>query len=352
MIQNLVYKFFSTDMGIDLGTANTLVYVRGKGVVLNEPSVVAVKQGTNKVINDGNAVGTEAKKMLGLTPPNIEAIRPLKDGVIADFDTSRALLSYFIRKVHNNRLRGLYRPQVVIAIPSGINEVEKRAVVNSAERAGARKVYLIEEPKAAGIGAGLPVEEARGSMVVDIGGGTTEVAVLSLAGIVSAESVGIGGDEMDEAIIDFMRDTHNLQIGGRTAEQIKMKIGSAWPLEKEITLDVRGYDLTESLPRKVSIHSESVREALRGPVDSIIDTIKRVLEATPPELAGDLVDSGMTLAGGGALLRGLNKAIAESTKLPVRTADDPLTCVARGTGITLENPLLMSVLEEGIGEVG
>jgi rod shape-determining protein MreB len=189
-------------------------------------------------------------------------------------------------------------------------------------------------------------------MVVDIGGGTTEVAVLSLAGIVSAESVGIGGDEMDEAIIDFMRDTHNLQIGGRTAEQIKMKIGSAWPLEKEITLDVRGYDLTESLPRKVSIHSESVREALRGPVDSIIDTIKRVLEATPPELAGDLVDSGMTLAGGGALLRGLNKAIAESTKLPVRTADDPLTCVARGTGITLENPLLMSVLEEGIGEVG
>jgi len=345
MIQNFIFGLISTDMGIDLGTANTLVYVRGKGIVLNEPSVVAVKKGTNQVINNGNAVGLEARKMLWRTPPTIEAIRPLKDGVIADFETSKALLEYFIRKVH--RRRWGYRPRVVIAVPSGINEVEKRAVVNSAERAGARRVYLLEEPKAAGIGAGLPVEEARGSMIVDIGGGTTEVAVLSLTGIVSAESVGIGGDEMDEAIIDYMKRAYNLAIGGRTAEEIKVRIGSAAPTEQEVTMEVRGHDLVARLPRKVTVTSEEVREALREPVNEILATIKRVLENTPPELSGDLVDSGMTLAGGGALLRGIDKVIAEETLLPVRVADDPLTCVVRGTGIVLENPDVMRVLETG-----
>jgi rod shape-determining protein MreB len=348
MIQNFLFGLISTDMGIDLGTVNTLVYVRGKGIVLNEPSVVAVKKGTNEVINNGNAVGLEARKMLWRTPPTIEAIRPLKDGVIADLEISKALLEYFIRKVH--RRRWGYRPRVVIAVPSGINEVAKRAVVNSAERAGARRVYLIEEPKAAGIGAGLPVEEAHGSMIVDIGGGTTEVAVLSLTGIVSSESVGIGGNEMDEAVTDYMKHTYNLLIGGRSAEEIKIRIGSAAPLEHEMSMEVRGYDLVASLPRKVNVSSEEIREALRGPVGEVVGAIKRVLDKTPPELSGDLVDAGMTLAGGGALLRGIDKVIAQETGLPVRIADDPMTCVVRGTGIVLENPEIMKVLETGASD--
>ncbi|MBI2192305.1 MAG: rod shape-determining protein [Planctomycetes bacterium] len=343
MIQNLIYGLFSTDMGIDLGTANTLVYVRGKGIVLNEPSVVAVKKGTTEVLLDGNAVGLEAKKMLGRTPASIETIRPLKDGVIASFDITKALIEYFIRKVHHRKWG--YRPRVVIAVPSGITEVEKRAVVNSAERAGARRVYLIEEPKAAGIGAGLPVEEARASMIVDIGGGTTEVAVLSLAGIVTSESVRVSGDEMDEAIVNHMKRTYNLLIGERTAEDIKVRIGSAFPLEQEMTLEVKGRDLTLNLPRKVTITSEEIRDALREPVGQIVDAIKRVLERTPPQLSSDLVDDGMTLAGGGSLLRGIDRLVAEETGLPVRVADDPLTCVARGTGIILEHPELMEILE-------
>ena len=348
MIHNFIFGLFSTDMGIDLGTANTLVYVRGQGIVLNEPSVVAVKKGTSEVLMNGEAVGLEAKKMLERCPPNIQAIRPLKDGVIENIEIAKALLQYFIRKVHKRRWG--YRPRVIIAVPSIINEVEKRAVINAAERAGARRVFLIEEPKAAGIGGGLPVEQAFGSMIVDIGGGTTEVAVLSLAGIVSADSVGVGGDEMDDAIIDYIKRAYNLQIGVRSAEEVKIRIGSAYPLQQELTMEVRGQDLVANLPRKITVTSEEIREALRPPVDRMIATIKQVLEATPPELSGDLVDSGMTLAGGGALLRGLNKVIEEETGLPVRIADDPLTCVARGTGVVLEDRQLMEMLETGTSE--
>lgn len=350
MIQNFIFGLFSTDMGIDLGTANTLVYVRGKGIVLNEPSVVAVKEGTTQVLMNGNAAGIQAKRMIGVCPKNIEAIRPLKDGVIADFDITKALLEYFIRKIH--RRRWGYRPRVVIAVPSGITEVEKRAVVNSAERAGARRVYLIDEPKAAGIGAGLPVEEPRGSMIVDIGGGTTEVAVLSLAGTVTSESVRVSGDEMDEAIIAHMKRTYNMLIGERTAEQIKIHIGSAYPLEQELTMEVKGRDLGEHCPRKVTITSEEIRDALREPVNEILNAIKRVLETTPPELSADLVDFGMTLCGGGALLRNLDRLIAQETGLPVRVADDPMTCVARGTGVVLEHPELMEILESEITDEG
>ncbi|HTL47437.1 MAG TPA: rod shape-determining protein [Verrucomicrobiae bacterium] len=319
--------FFSSDIGIDLGTANTLVYVKGQGVVLCEPSVVAIDKTTHTVL----AVGEEAKRMLGRTPGNIVAIRPMKDGVIADFDITEAMLRYFIRKVH--RPSNLVSPRVVIAVPSGITEVEKRAVKDSAERAGARNpVYLVEEPIAAAIGVGLPIQEPAGNMIVDIGGGTTEIAVISLSGIVFSKSIRIGGDEFDEAIMSHLKKTYNLMIGERTAEEIKIRIGSAYPLEEETTLDVKGRDILAGLPKTVTITSEEIREALSEPLSSILEAIRIALERTPPELSADLIDRGLILAGGGALLRGLDKLISEETGLPVHIADDPLTAIALGTG--------------------
>ncbi|MCD4825981.1 MAG: rod shape-determining protein [Phycisphaerae bacterium] len=328
---------FSTDMGIDLGTCNTLVCVRGQGIVLNEPSVVAVKRGTNRVLQNGNAVGIVAKEMLGKTPGSISAIRPMKDGVIADFDITEAMLGYFIRKVHNKRGRLWHRPRVVIAIPSGITAVEKRAVLNSAERASARRVYLVEEPMAAAIGAELPVTEPTGSMIVDIGGGTTEVAIISLADISVCESIRVAGDDMDEAIAAHMKRTYNLMIGEQTSERIKIEIGSASPMETEMTQEVRGRDMISGLPRKTNISSEEVREALKEPIGAIIDCVTRTLEKAEPELAADLVDKGIVLAGGGALLRGMDTVLANATGLDVVVAADPLTCVARGTAVYLEN---------------
>ncbi len=318
---------FSNDIGIDLGTATTLVYVKGQGVVLCEPSVVAIDKSNHQIL----AVGEEAKRMLGRTPGNIMAIRPMKDGVIADFDITEAMLRYFIRKIY--RRKRLVNPRVIIAVPSGITEVEKRAVKDSAERAGARSpVYLVEEPIAAAIGVGLPIQEPSGNMIVDIGGGTTEIAVISLAGIVFAKSIRIGGDEFDDAIVGHLKKTYNLAIGERTAEEIKIRIGSAYPLDEETTIDVKGRDILAGLPKTITISSEEVREALAEPISVIVEAIRITLERTPPELSADLIDRGMILAGGGALLRGLDKLIAEETGLPVHIADDPLTAVALGTG--------------------
>ncbi len=325
----------STDMGIDLGTANTLVCIPGQGVVLFEPSVVAVKPGTNKVLLNGNAVGQSAKAMLEKAPNSISVIRPMKNGVIADFDITEAMLKYFILKVHKRKW-GI-RPRVVVAIPSGITAVEKRAVVNSAERAGAREVYLIYEPKAAAIGAGLPVGEPVASMIVDIGGGTTEVAVISLGDICAHESLRIAGDAMDDAIVQFVRRTYSLDIGYRTAENIKVEIGSAHKLEEEISAEVRGRDAIAGLPRAVTITSEEIREALQPATDAILDAIRKTLEQSSPELASDLLTTGMVMVGGGVMLRGLDKLAEEETGLPVRMADDPITAVARGTGILLED---------------
>lgn len=322
-------------MGIDLGTCNTLVCVRGEGIVLNEPSVVAVRKGTNQVLRNGNAVGQVAKEMLGRTPGSIQAIRPLKDGVIADFDITEAMLGYFIRKVHG-RSR-LIKPRVVIAVPSGITAVEKRAVYNSAERAGARRVYLVEEPMAAGIGAGLPIGEATASMIVDIGGGTTEVAIMTLADIAVVQSIRTAGDEMDAAIVAYMRRKHDLMIGLQTAEKIKIDLGSVSPLEQEMNMKVRGRDVVGGLPKECEITSMEVREALGEPIGQIVGCVMRTLESTEPELAADLVENGIHLAGGGALLRGLDRAIAERTGLTVKVVDDPLSCVARGTAVYLEN---------------
>jgi rod shape-determining protein MreB len=326
---------FSVDMGIDLGTANTLVYVRGRGIVLNEPSVVAVRKGTTKVLLDGRAVGNTAKEMLGKTPGNIVAIRPMKDGVIADFEITEAMLKYFIHKVHG-RSWGV-SPRVVIAIPSGITPVEKRAVINSAERAGARRVYLMEEPMAAAIGCGLPFAEPRGSMIVDIGGGTSEVAILSLGGVVTSSSVRIAGDEMDEAVVAHMKAAYDLLIGEQTAEKVKITIGSAYPLKKEMTMEVRGRCAKVGLPRQVVVTSEEIREAIGQPVTGVLEAVKETLDACPPELAGDLIEQGVTLCGGGSLLRGIAKTIAEEVGLPVRIADDPLTAVVRGAGVFLDN---------------
>jgi rod shape-determining protein MreB and related proteins len=326
---------FSVDMGIDLGTANTLVTVRNEGIVLNEPSVVAVKRGTNVIANDGEAVGYAAKDMLGKTPGHIEAIRPMKNGVIADFEITEAMLRYFIRKVHNQR--SFVRPRMVIAIPSGITQVERRAVINAAERAGARKVFLVSEPMAAAIGVGLPITEPTGCMICDIGGGTTEVAVISLGGIVTSQSVRIAGDECDDAIINHLRKHYNLLIGEQSAERIKVAIGSAYPLRKEMSMEVKGRDLSRGLPRKVVVTSEEVRDALAEPARTIVDTVKATLEATPPELSADLVDLGIVLAGGGSLIRGIDRVISEETGLPVRVAKDPLTAVARGTLAFLEH---------------
>ncbi|MFV0338891.1 MAG: rod shape-determining protein [Chthoniobacterales bacterium] len=322
--------FFSNDIGIDLGTANTLVYVKDHGIVLREPSVVAVQQGTNKVL----AVGDEAKRMLGRTPGNIVAIRPLKDGVIADFEITEEMLRHFITKVHNRRR--MVRPRVVIAVPSGITEVEKRAVKDSATHAGAREVYLIEEPMAAAIGAGLPVQDAAGNMVVDIGGGTTEVALISLSGIVFSRSVRVAGDELDQAISHYMKRAYNLMIGERTAEEIKIKIGSAYKLEKETSMEVKGRDLVAGLPKTITVSSQEVREALMEPISTIVDSVRITLERCPPELSADLVDRGLILAGGGALLRGLDTLLAEETGLPVHVSEDPLSAVAEGTGKSLQ----------------
>jgi rod shape-determining protein MreB len=326
---NEVMGMFSNDMGIDLGTASTLVYVKGQGVVLCEPSVVAIEKGTLNVL----AVGEEAKRMLGRTPGSIIAIRPMKDGVIADFEITEAMLRYFIKKVHNRKV--FVRPRIIVAIPSGITEVEKRAVRDSALHAGAREVYLVEEPIAAAIGVGLPIQEPAGNMIVDVGGGTTEIAVISLAGIVFAKSIRIGGDEMDLAVINHMKKTYNLMVGERTAEEIKIKIGSAYPLEEELGMEVRGRDLVSGLPKLITISSEEIREALNEPVSQILEAVRLTLERIPPELSADLIERGVVMAGGGALLRGLDKFIAEDTGLPVHIADDPVTAVALGTGTVL-----------------
>jgi rod shape-determining protein MreB len=324
-------NYFSTDVGIDLGTANTLVYVRDRGIVLREPSVVAIITGTSHV----KAVGDEAKRMLGRTPGNITAIRPMKDGVIADFDITEAMLRHFIQKVHNNRF-GI-KPRVVVAVPSGITEVERRAVKESAIHAGARDVRLVPEPMAAAIGVGLPVAEPAGNMIVDIGGGTTEVAIISLAGIVLSRSVRVAGDELDEAIVQYMKRAYNLDIGPRMSEDIKINVGSAYPLERELTMEVKGRDLVAGLPKTLTVTSEEIREAVQEPISTIVEIIRGTLERCPAELSADLVDRGIVLAGGGALIRGLDKLLAEETGLPVHVADDPLSAVAMGTGVALEH---------------
>jgi rod shape-determining protein MreB len=328
IVDNLA-GMFSSDMGIDLGTASTLVYLKNEGIVLCEPSVVAVEAGTSGVL----AVGEEAKRMLGRTPGNIVAIRPMRDGVIADFDITESMLRYFIKKVHNSRR--LVRPRIVIAVPSGITEVEKRAVKDSALHAGAREVFMIEEPVAASIGVGLPIQEPSGNMIIDIGGGTTEMAVISLAGVVFSKSIRIGGDEMDDAIINYLKRTYNLMIGERTAEEIKIRIGSGYPMDEEMSMDVRGRDLVAGLPKMITINSEEIREALSEPIANIVEAVRITLERTPPELSADLIEKGLILAGGGSLLRGLDRLIAEETGLPVHLADDPLTAVALGTGKVL-----------------
>ncbi len=331
MFFNAVAGLFSNDMAVDLGTANTLVYVKGEGIVLNEPSIVAIHQADNTVL----AVGKEAKAMLGRTPGNIVAIRPLKDGVIADFDVTEKMLGYFIRRVHKRR--ALVRPRIVIGVPSGITQVEKRAVRDSAMQAGAREVYLIEEPMAAAIGAGMPITEPGGNMIVDIGGGTTEVAVISLSGIVYSRSVRIAGDEMDEAIIQYIRKNYNLLIGERRAEEIKIRLGSAYPIDGERrTVEVKGRDLIDGIPKTIVIGDDEIREALRETIMTIVDAVRTALERTPPELAADIVDKGIVVTGGGALLKGLDLLLRQETNLPITIADDPLSCVALGTGKVLD----------------
>jgi rod shape-determining protein MreB len=330
---NWLYTLFSRDMAIDLGTANTLIFIKGAGIVSNEPSVVAVQQdarGTKKVL----AVGKEAKEMLGRTPGNIVAIRPMKDGVIADFEITAAMLRYFIQSAHNRK--ALVRPRIIIGIPSGITEVERRAVREAAESAGAREVYLIEQPMAAAIGAGLPITEPSGNMIVDIGGGTSDVAVISLAGIVFSKSVRIGGDKMDEAIIQHIKRKYNLLIGERTAELVKMGIGNAYPGEEVLTMDIKGRDLVAGVPRTLTVSSDEIRDALSEPVNGIVEAVKVTLERTPPELAGDIADRGIVLAGGGALLRNLDTLLREETGLPVFLAEDPLSSVVLGCGKALE----------------
>jgi rod shape-determining protein MreB len=335
-----ILGIFSNDLAIDLGTANTLVYLKGKGIVVSEPSVVAVQKdlmGQKKVL----AVGTDAKNMLGRTPGSIVAIRPMKDGVIADFDITEEMLRYFIRKIHNRK--ALVRPRIVICVPSGITQVEKRAVKESAESAGAREVYLIEEPMAAAIGAGLPITEASGNMIVDIGGGTTEVAVISLAGIVYAKSVRVGGDKMDEAIAQHLKRKYNLLIGERTSEEIKIRIGSAYHDNesssengKSMTMEVKGRDLVSGIPKTLEIGSLEIREALSEPINAIVEAVRIALERTPPELAADIVDKGIVLAGGGAMLRNLDQLLREETGLPVVIAEEPLSCVVLGSGKVLD----------------
>ena len=329
MFKKLFGNWFSNDIGIDLGTANTLINLKDHGIVLREPSVVAVRAGTNDVL----AVGDDAKRMLGRTPGDIVAIRPLKDGVIADFQVTEAMLRHFIRKVNNRRRTNT---RVIIAVPSGITEVERRAVSESAENAGAKWVKIVEEPMAAAIGVGLPVMDASGNMIVDIGGGTTEVALISLGGIVYSRSVRTAGDELDEAIVSYMKRAYNLMIGERTSEEIKIRLGSAAPLAKELTMEVKGRDLVAGLPKTITITSQEIREAMADPLNTIVDAVRTTLERCPPELAADLVDRGIVLAGGGALLRGLDRLLREETGLPVHVAEDPLSAVAEGTGKMLQ----------------
>lgn len=326
-----LFDVLSNDIGIDLGTANTLVYVRNQGIVLNEPSVVAIEKSTDKVL----AIGSAAKEMMGRTPSGIAAIRPLKDGVIADFEISEKLIRDFIRRVVRHRY--LMKPRVVISVPSGITEVEKRAVRDSAENAGAREVFLLAEPMAAAIGVGLPVEQPSGSMVIDIGGGTSEIAVIALNGIVHDISIRVAGDELNEAIIMYLKKNYNLLIGELTAEEVKINIGSAHSLDKELSMDIRGRDLVAGVPKILTLSSVQVREALSETIDIIVEAVRQALERTPPELASDILERGIILTGGGALLRGLDKRLRQETNLPVNIADDPLTCVVRGTGRVLED---------------
>jgi rod shape-determining protein MreB len=327
---NYIFSLFSNDMGIDLGTASVLVFVKGQDIVLREPSVVAMERTTKRVL----AIGMEAKKMLGKTPSNIVAIRPLRNGVIADFEATEKMIRYFIKKVH--RKRTLLHPRIVIGVPSGITEVERRAVKESAEQAGAREVYLIDEPMAAAIGAGIQIQEPRGNMIVDIGGGTTEVAVVSLGGMVVAKSLEIAGDKMDEAVVQYFRKKYSLTIGENTAEEVKIKIGSVCSTNKETSMNVKGRGLLTGLPQTITVTSEEVRNALADPVRKIVEIVKDVLEETPPELAADLIDRGITLSGGGSLVKGLADLLSQETKLPVSCAEDPLTCVVKGTGAYLE----------------
>jgi len=332
---NRLRRWLCPDLAIDLGTANTLVAISGQGILLNEPSVVALQKGTRRVLGKGTAVGKLAKQMLGRTPDSITAVRPIKDGVITDFELCEAMLRYFIQKA-SRQSAGL-KPRVVIAVPGGITPVEKRAVFNSAERAGAARVYLLEESKAAGIGAGLPIAEPMASMVCDIGGGTTDVAILSLADIVVSRSIRIAGDEMDEAIVEYMKQHFSLRIGEQTAEHLKLEIGSAFPLEQELTAEVSGLDTISGVPRKAVVTSEELRDALREPVEAILNCIKHVIEHCKPELVADLADTGLVLTGGGALLRGIDQYMNEQLGIPVRVTEDPLTTVARGTAICLEH---------------
>lgn len=333
---NSFFGLFSNDLAIDLGTANTLIYLKGQGIVCNEPSVVAVR-------NDGStgsrrkvvAVGSEAKSMLGRTPESISAIRPMKDGVIADFEIAEEMLRHLIRKVHNRR--ALVRPRIIICVPHGVTEVEKRAVQDSAQSAGAREVYLIEEPMAAAIGAGLPITEATGSMILDIGGGTTEIAVISLKGIVYSRSVRVGGDKMDDAIQNYVRRRYNMLIGERTAEEIKLAIGTALPSGENMELEIKGRDLVQGVPKAATVSEDEIRESLLEPINQIVDVVQIALEKTPPELASDIVDRGITLAGGGAMLRNLDRLISERTGLPVVVADDPLSTVVIGSGEVLDH---------------
>lgn len=334
-----IFGRYSRDLGIDLGTANTVVFARGEGIVLREPSVVALDKSTNKVL----ALGNEAKRMLGRTPGNIVAIRPMRDGVIADFEVTEVMLRHFIKKILNNNL--LFRPRIVVGVPSGITGVERRAVLDAAMNAGAREAYLIEEPMAAAIGANLPISEPFGSMIVDVGGGTTEVAVIALGGIVIAKSIRVAGDELDEAIVNQCRKNYNLLIGERSAEEIKIAMGSVYPSENESTMEVRGRDLVTGLPRTFTISTSEVRDALIEPINVVVDAIRMTLEKTPPELAADIMDRGVVLAGGGGLLRGLDRYIAQETELTVFVVDDPLSSVAYGTGKVLEEiDLLKKVL--------
>jgi rod shape-determining protein MreB len=318
-------------MGIDLGTANTLVFVKNQGIVLQEPTVVAFDRESENII----AVGLEAKQMVGRTPGSIVAVRPIKDGVIADFEVTEKMLQYYIKKA--GRRRTLFSPRVIVGVPSGVTEVERRAVMDAAREGGAREVFLIEEPMAAAIGAGLPIQEPTGNLIVDIGGGTTEVAVISLGGVVNSCSIRVGGDEMNEAIAQYIKRCYNLMVGEQTAEEIKKTVGSAYPQEEEETIEVRGRDLVTGLPKVTSLSSVEVMEALAEPIASIIEAVKMTLEKTPPELAADILDRGIVMSGGGALLRGLDRLLAEETEMPVQVVEDPLTCVARGTGLALDS---------------
>ncbi len=342
MIFDWIYGMFSNDLAIDLGTANTLIYVRGKGIVLSEPSVVAVKKGTTQVLK----VGREAKEMVGRTPASIVAVRPLQDGVIADFDITERMIRAFIVRIHNRKT--LVRPRIVVGVPSGITQVEKRAIRDSAEQAGAREVYLMEEPMAAAIGAGLQVQEPTGNMIVDIGGGTTEVAVISLSGIVYSQSIRIAGDEMDEGIIQYLKRKYNLLVGERTAEQIKIQAGSSYPFSETRKMEVKGRDLMDGIPKTISVTDSDIREALHDPIYAIVDAVKTALERTPPELAADIAEKGIVMTGGGSLLHGLDTLIGLETHLKVTLAEDPLSCVVLGAGKVLDElDLLKTVCLDG-----